>query len=136
MQMEGFSFSTFSAVSEIFVTIGVLTIVYQNYQQRPFNGRLALGLVLFEFFVNMLYMISRMDHHSTTENPIWFKLLAAVHGSLSLLVFIAFAVYAALAYSDSKRGVFFFKEHPSQTKVFVFLWMVSVLSGEALYFLK
>ncbi len=134
--MELISFSTFSAIAEIFVTLGVLTIVYQNYKQRPFNGRLALGLILFEFFVNMLYMISRMDHHSTTENPTWFKLLAAVHGSLSLLVFISFAVYAALAYSDSKRGIFFFKEHPTQTKLFVFFWMVSVISGEALYFLK
>lgn len=133
--MENFSFSTFSAIAEIFVTIGVLYLVYQSVKARPFNGKLALGIVLFEFFVNMLYMISRMDHHASVDYPIWFKILAAVHGSLSLLVFIAFAVYAAIAYADSKKGKFFFKEHPIQTKVFVFFWMVSVLSGEVLYFL-
>jgi hypothetical protein len=133
--MNGFSFSTFSAIAEIFVTIGVLTLVIQNTKGRPFNGRLALGVILFEFFVNMLYMISRMDHHSSIDYPTWFKILAAVHGSLSLLVFIAFAVYAAIAYSDSKRGRFFFKEHPIQRNLFIFFWMVSVISGEVMYFI-
>jgi hypothetical protein len=133
--MNGFSFSTFSAIAEIFVTIGVLTVIIQNAKGRAFNGRLALGLILFEFLVNMLYMISRMDHHSSIDYPTWFKVLAAVHGSLSLLVFIAFAVYAAVAYSDSKKGRFFFKEHPIQKNIFIFFWMVSVISGEVMYFL-
>lgn len=133
--MPELSFSTFTAIAELFVTAGVLTIVYQNFKGRGFNSKLALGIVLFEFFVNMLYMISRMDHHSTANHPTWFIILAAAHGSLSLIVFIMFAVYAALAHADIKKGKYFFKDHPIQTKVFVALWMVSILSGEAMYFL-
>ncbi len=133
--MPEFSFSTFTAIAELFVTTGVLFVVYKNFRGHGFNSKLALGIVLFEFFVNMLYMISRMDHHSAAEHPTWFIVLAAAHGSLSLIVFILFAVYAALAHADFKKGRFFFKDHPVQTMIFITLWMISVISGEIMYFL-
>lgn len=131
------SFSTFSAIAEIFVTAAVLYVVYSNVKQRPFPARLAFGTALFEFAVNMFYMISRMgqasDHPAMSTAMI---VLAATHGALSLLVFIAFVALALLAYLDSRRGKFYFAEHRVVTIVFLIFWMLSVISGEVLYFLR
>lgn len=131
--MEAPSFSTFSAISEIFVTAAVLYVVLTNFKGKGFPAKTALGVIVFEFSVNMLYMITRMDDHSSSDLSGIMIAFAAIHGSLSLLIFIMFTVYAFLAYSDHKKGKFFFKEHPKQTVFFIILWAISVLSGEALY---
>lgn len=133
--MENVDFSTFTAISELFVTAGVLTVVIHNLQRRGFLTKLAFGLVVFEFSVNMLYMISRMQHPTHAELPKHLIIFAAVHGSLSLLVFILFAVYSFLAFSDFRRGKHFFADHKIQTTLFLILWMASVISGEMLYFI-
>lgn len=134
--MPTVDFSTFCAISELFVTAGVVYLVVSNIRTGLFHSRLALGIVLFEFFVNMLYMISRMDHHAVSDSSIAFKIFAAVHGSMSLLVFVAFVVLALLAHMDSRRGKAYFREHKRTTWVFLVFWMLSVLSGEILYFIK
>jgi hypothetical protein len=131
------SFSTFTAISELFVTAGVLYLVVTNYRGKPFRWRLAVGLLVFEFCVNMLYMIYRMQQIHPTSQPGDPKVaLAALHGSLSLCVFVMLAVYAFLAQSDSRRGRYFFREHKIQTAVFIVLWLLSVASGEVLFFLS
>ena len=127
------NFSTFTAISELFVTAGVLTVVIHNLRRRGFLARLAFGLVVFEFSVNMLYMIFRMQETPSTGLPNWLIALAAGHGILSLLVFILFTVYSFLALASIKRNRYFFAEHPRQTALFIVLWMASVLSGELMY---
>lgn len=127
-------FSTFSAVAEIFVTLAVFIVIFHNFRERGFLGRLALGVIVFEFSVNMLYMVSRMDqpvHTRVAGDTSW--ILPAVHGSLSLFVFILFVVLTLFAWSFSQRGRFFFREHRILTYTFLFLWMASVLSGHYLY---
>lgn len=68
--MHARAFSTFSAIAEIFVTSCVLYVVLQNYRQRGYAATLAALVIVFEFSVNMLYIIFRMRessaHHDAT----------------------------------------------------------------------
>ena len=132
------SFSTFTAISELFVTTGVFYIIYTNLRERPFPWKLALFVAIFEFSVNMLYMISRMTRmpSATPAEPNPLAPLYALHGSLSLFVFIAFVVMTSLAYVDYRKGRFYFRDHRLATAVFVFFWLVSVGSGEAIFLLN
>jgi uncharacterized membrane protein YozB (DUF420 family) len=127
--------STFSAIAEVFVTAGVLYVVIRNYRQQGFAARLAATVIAFEFSVNMMYMIFRMRESSTQQqaapNPL--APFLAAHGILSLLVFVLFVVFAYLAYVAFKRGRHFFYDHAGLTWTFLFLWLLSVGSGEVLY---
>ena len=131
------NFSAFTAISEIFVTTGVLAVVIHNYQGKGYLWRLAVGLLCFEFLVNMLYMIVRMQEHAqptgVKAHGAAFVAFAAAHGSLSLLVFILFAICSFLARSDFRKGKFFYREHSRLTFTFIALWMLSVGSGEAIF---
>ncbi len=138
--MEIPSFSTFSAISELFVTAGVLYVVSQNYRGKGFPWKLALTVILFEFSVNMLYMIHRLNEATsevatTTEPAVSGFMVAfmAIHGSISLLVFIMLTILCSLAFLDFKKGKFFFKERKKLTLIFITLWLFSVISGEVLY---
>jgi len=131
------NFSAFAAISELFVTTGVLAVVIHNFRRKGYLWKLAVGVLCFEFFVNMLYMIVRMQKQA---QPAEFKAygstfvaLAAAHGSLSLLVFIFFAICTFLARAEFKKGKFFYREHARLTYAFLFLWMLSVGSGELMF---
>jgi len=109
--MSAPAFSTFSAISELFVTAAVFYIVYVNMKERGFPWKLAAAVILFEFSVNMLYMIFRMQQGAVGESSSAFAAFAAGHGFLSLIVFIMFVVFCFLAYSGFRKGGFFFKEN-------------------------
>jgi len=133
------AFSTFSAIAEFFVTAGVFYIVLHNYARKGFAWRLATVLIVFEFSVNMMYMIFRMrettaGQESAVPHPL--APFMAAHGILSLLVFLLLVVYSYLAYAAAKRTRFFFRDHPAVTWSFLALWMTSVGSGWALYFIN
>lgn len=130
------NFSTFTAVAELFVTTAVFYVVYTNWNRRPFPTKLAFGVAGFEFLVNMLYMIFRMQQSPSEGLSKWLIALYAIHGSLSLLIFIAYVSLVCLAYFDSRKGKFYFRDHPIQTGIFVFFWILSVGSGELLYFIR
>lgn len=129
-------FSTFTAISELFVTATVFYVVYTSWTRKPFPAKIAFGVAAFEFFVNMLYMIFRMQQGPKEGLPDYMIALYAIHGSLSLIVFIAYVTLACLAYFDYRKGKFYFREHPVQTVIFLIFWTISVGSGEVLYFLK
>ncbi|WKZ56461.1 MAG: hypothetical protein QY326_06945 [Bdellovibrionota bacterium] len=131
-----FNFSTFTAISELFVTAGVLYIVRRGWLRQRIPWGLALGLVIFEFSVNMLYMISRMGATPLDALSTSMKILYAVHGTLSLLVFIAFALMVLLAFLEAKKGRHFFADHKRLTASFVVFWLLSVGSGEVIYILR
>ncbi len=135
--MSAPAFSTFAAISEVFVTAGVFYVVFTNLNGRGFKWKLATTVILFEFFVNMLYMIFRMQQHTTSSSlPARLVALAAGHGILSLLVFILFVVFSFLGYTAIKKGNHFFQDNKALTYSFLVLWTVSVVSGEVLYFLS
>ena len=135
--MSAPAFSTFAAISELFVTAGVFYVVFTNLKGRGFKWKLASAVILFEFFVNMLYMIFRMQQHGTSSGlPARLVALAAGHGILSLLVFILFVVFSFLADAAIKKGNHFFQDNKALTYAFLILWTISVVSGEVLYFLS
>ena len=129
-------FSTFSAIAEFFVTVAVFYVVLRNFKGHGFAWKLAGVVAIFEFSVNMLYMISRMQAESGSGATGPMAAFAAGHGFLSLLVYILFVVFCFLAYRAFKRREFFFKANPGVTYSFLAMWMVSVSTGWALYYLR
>ena len=129
-------FSTFSAIAEFFVTLAVFYVVLRNFKGHGFAWKLAGGVAIFEFSVNMLYMISRMQAESGSGATGPMAAFAAGHGFLSLLVYILFVVFCFLAYRAFKRREFFFQANPGVTYSFLVMWMVSVSTGWALYYLR
>lgn len=131
-------FSLFSAISELFVTAGVLWVVWRNWNRRPFPLPLFLAVVLFEALVNVLYMAGRASAAATGHDPVpvAMKVFFAAHGILSLAAFIAFVVLGVLAHQDQKRQRWFFRETPVLTWTFVIVWIVSIASGEAIFVLR
>ncbi len=128
-------FSIFSAVSELFVTAGVLFVIRRNWTRRPFPFALFLTVALFEATVNVMYMAGRASQAAIGGQPIapGMRLMFAAHGMLSLLAYLVFVVLGVFAYQDQKQGRYFFPERPALTWSFLVVWLVSVGSGEALF---
>lgn len=136
--MSAPAFSVFSAVSELFVTAGVLYVIVRNWKRQRFSFPIFLGVVLFEAFVNVLYMSQRAAQASSGAEKMseGMRLFFALHGVVSLLAFIVFVILGVFAYQDQKQGRFFFRERPVLTWTFVAVWIASVGSGEAIFLLR
>lgn len=132
------AFSLFSAISELFVTAGVLFVVWASWNRRRFPGPLLLGLALFEALVNVLYMANRAAHAATGADAIssGMKIFYAGHGMLSLIAYIAFVILGVLAFQEQRVGRWFFREHPKVTWAFLAIWVVSIVSGEVIFALR
>ena len=128
-------FSIFSAVSELFVTAGVLYVIRRNWTRKPFPFALFLTVAIFEAVVNVLYMAGRASQAATGAQTVsaGMRLAFAAHGMLSLLAYLTFVMLGVLAYQDEKQGRSFFPEHPGITWTFLIVWSISVISGEALF---
>src|SRR5690349_19651563 len=126
------AFSVFSAVSELFVTAGVLVVIRRNATRRAFPLPLFLGVALFEALVNVLYMANRASQAASGAHVVSPGLRAAfaAHGMLSLLAYLVFVVLGVLAWQEQRAGRWFFAERPGLTWTFVIVWLVSVISGE------
>jgi uncharacterized membrane protein YozB (DUF420 family) len=131
-------FSIFSAISELFVTAGVFTIIRLNWTRRAFPLALLLAVALFEAFVNVVYMANRASRAATGADAIspGMKVFFAAHGMLSLLAYLVFVILAVFAWQEQRAGRFFFRERPVLTWVFIAVWTVSIVSGEALFVLR
>lgn len=134
------AFSIFSAVSELFVTAGVLFVVRRNWTRRTFPLPLFLAVSLFEGLVNVMYMASRSAEagpgHAASALPVAMKLGFALHGILSLLAYVVFVVLGVLAHQEQARGRWWFRERPAATWGFLVLWVISIGSGEVLFALR
>ena len=134
------AFSVFSAVSELFVTAGVLYVIRRNWTRRPFPFALFLVVSLFEALVNVMYMASRSaaasSAGSTEAISTGMKIAYAGHGLLSLLAYLIFVVLGTLAYQEQKAGRWFFPSRPALTWSFLVLWLVSIGSGETIFVLR
>ena len=131
-------FSIFSAISELFVTAGVIFVVRRNWTRRTFPGVVFLAVVLFEALVNVLYMAQRASHAATGGEILApaMKLFYAGHGMLSLFAYVAFVVLGVIAFQDQRGGRWFFREHPGLTWTFLAVWGLSILSGEAIFVMR
>lgn len=130
-------FSIFSALSEILVTVAVVYGVLRALSGARFHRALLGFTLLFELCVNVVYMAGRAseaDSSSALSGAM--KLFYAGHGILSLLMFIGLAaIYLMALVDDSKGRETWFRRHPSLSWVFLFFWMVSVVSGETIFYL-
>lgn len=132
-----FYFSTFSAISELIVTALVLSVIFDNLKGNPLRWKLLFGTLAFELAVNVMYMVQRTivvaeNHPDPLGN--WVSVLGALHGILSLVMFIGLIWLAVLAYRASRQGIAYFQQRAGLTWVFVVLWIISVASGEVIYF--
>ncbi len=130
--------SLFSAVSELFVTAGVLYVVWANWNRRRFPGVVFLALALFEALVNVLYMASRAANASSGTEVVstGLKIFFACHGILSLLAYIGFVILGVFAFQEQKVDRWFFRERPFLTGLFLVVWVVSIGSGEVIFALR
>jgi hypothetical protein len=132
------SFSIFSAVSEVFVTIGVLYGIVTTMRGKKFPKAMMGVVLIFELCINVVYMAtmaSRADKSSDLSTSL--KLFFAGHGILSLLMFLVIAVVYLLALADESNGrENWFRRNRTASYVLIFFWMVSVLSGEAIFFMR
>ena len=131
-------FSLFSAVSELFVTAGVLWILRRNWTRRPFPLGAFLAVALFEALVNVLYMAKRAAQAATGAHAVapGMKVFFAAHGLLSLLAYLMFVVLGVFAWQEQRAGRWFFRERPGLTWTFVAVWLVSIVSGEAIFVMR
>lgn len=129
-------FSIFSAISELFVTAGVLFVIRRNWTRRLFPFGLFLAVALFEALVNVLYMANRSAQAASGSHEALstgMKIFFAAHGILSLLAYLVFVVLGIFAHQEQKDGRFFFRERPVLTWTFLVVWMVSIVSGEVIF---
>ena len=133
------AFSLFSAISELFVTAGVLFIIRRNWTRRRFALSLFLVVALFEALVNVLYMANRAAQaaagpHAALSTGM--KIFFAAHGMLSLLAYLVFVLLGVFAYQEQRAGRYFFRERPVLTWTFLVVWTVSIVSGEVIFALR
>lgn len=132
-------FSIVSLITEILVTISVLSIIYRAYHSGIFMRWLAYGTLLYEGAVNISYMADRLIEHVPDDVTIFHDpatiIFAAFHGIFSLLMFIALVVFLLIAASRYKRGENYFAAHRRLTLSFVIAWLISISSGIVFFLL-
>lgn len=131
-------FSIFSAISEIFVTIGLLYAILTGVRTGAIPKWLMGGVLLFELCVNVAYMTNRAAAaDQSTELSSGMKLFYAAHGTLSLVLFVVLCViYLLSLYGESKDQKTWFYRHPVGSWTLVFFWMISMLTGEAIFVMR
>ena len=130
-------FSTFSAATEVLVTVVVLWFFYRALRFGDYRFGIMLGALIYETAFNITYMVSRLFVHEegvTHVHEPWVTWFVAFHGSLSLLMFIGLIWIVAWSYRRIRAGEanpLLRRKRLSQT--FIALWLVSVTTGEIIY---
>lgn len=131
-------FSAFSAFTELLVTAAIFYVLWMAVYRDEFKAG-VLGVALaYEVIFNISYMTSRLFTHTDTgHHADWMVALLAGHGILSLVMFLGLVALGGVAYVKHRReGRNLFAERVGLTGVFVVLWTISILSGEAIFFLE
>lgn len=132
------NFSTFTALSEIVVSCVVLYSIITNWAGRPLPVKAFGAVLVFEVCVNVTYMALRAgeaDQESTLSTEM--KIFFAAHGTLSLAMLIFLIVTYLLSVMNIKEGErTWYQRHPLGTWFMVGLWMLSVCTGEYIYYLR
>lgn len=128
-------FSIFSAVSEIVVTVVVLYSIIHHYRGGRLPWKLLGVALLFEFSVNVVYMVHRAAVvDSETQLSSGLRNLFILHGILSMVMFLALVLAYLYCTFEQKAGLrTWLQRHPVGTWTFIVLWIISVGSGEAAF---
>lgn len=131
------TFSTLSAITELFVSAAVYTVLWQAYRHDRFRGGLLSFALTYEILVNVAYMTFRLVQDSgAADRPEWLSLLYASHGLLSLIMLIGLIWFGLAAFRANRVGRNLIREQQGATIAFAVLWAISILSGEAIYLVE
>jgi hypothetical protein len=126
--------STITLIMELFIASLIFYIVYKSYVKNIFSEKLAMLAIGYEVIFNVGYMLYRtLAHKETYVLSSQMKLIAALHGILSLLMLLAVIVIFLMARKNYRQGRNYFLENKIITIAFVFFWIVSLVSGLFLY---
>jgi hypothetical protein len=130
-------YSTITLFAEIGLSLIIYYTFYSGYKKVHFPTPLvAIGL-LYETLFNITYMASRAKTDAQVTRvhlPALYIGLAAFHGILSLVMFIALVVFMFFAWRGYRKKKNFFKTHKSLSMTFLVFWTISIVSGILLYF--
>lgn len=128
--------STITLIAELFISAIIYYTFYLGYKHNKFPIKLAAFALLYEIIFNISYMASRVGAQTESKFlPPAVILFAAVHGILSLLMFILLVIYFILAWKNYKKDTNYFKTHKVITILFFIFWTFSIASGIIFYFL-
>lgn len=130
-------FSTLTLVTELVITISILFIFYNAYKYNKFYYGFTAAVLAYEALINVGYMTRSLFDHTVGKkitSP-YYIVLAAFHGSFSLLMFILLLVFMFFAWRNYKKGINFFLVHKKLTITFLISWMVAVITGFLFYYL-
>jgi len=126
--------STVTLFTELGVTACVLFLFHDAYRKGVFHRKLALGVLVYEVLFNISYMAYRAVTHPVGEaHSGWVIALAAGHGILSLVMFVALVAFLLYAWKGFGKGRNVFRERRVLMLVFLFWWLLAVGSGIAFY---
>lgn len=130
--------SHLSAVTELVVTAGVFYFFAQALLRDRYRWAFVWIVVGYETLFNITYMASRLaGHEPRADYPAWTTTLLVAHGVLSLVMFLGLIAFLVVAFRRRHvEGENFFREHRQLTWTFLAFWTISILSGEAIYFLQ
>lgn len=129
--------SSFTLISELVISTGILIVFYQAFFKNKFNTRLAFGLLAYEYLVNIVYMVYRVVTHVESSRPTSFEImLLAFHGILSLVMILVLTSLFILAYFAQKKGSNLIRKHSRISLAILAVWFVSVLSGISVYVME
>lgn len=134
--MHAPAYSTFALIAEIFVSTAIFYTFYQGYKNDRFPEKVAFGAVAYEILFNISYMAYRLPAHESHFNKAWREILGAVHGTLSLAMFLSLIAFFVLAAQNYGKGVNYFKVHRNLTITFLFFWSISIITGIVFYFVE
>lgn len=127
--------STITLISELFISAIIYYTLYSGYKHNKFPSKPAGFALLYEAVFNISYMVSRVPSHVNASHveSAFTIVLAATHGILSLIMFIALIVFFIFAWKGYKKGENFFQKHKILTLIFTLFWTISILSGILFY---
>jgi len=122
--------SLITLLTELLVTTAVFYVIWKGYSTGRFLRWLAFPVLAYEVLFNISYMASReANGQGTTVYSPYDTVMAIVHGTFSLIMFIALLVFFILASLAYRRGENFFLKHRRLTFGFLVAWSISILSG-------
>lgn len=131
-------YSTITLFAELIISTIIYYTLYQGYKHNRFPTKLAGFALLYEIIFNISYMASRVpsQQHAAKVASLFLIILAIIHGTLSLLMFIALVIFFIFAWKSYRKGDNFFATHKTMTWLFLIFWTFSIVSGVLFYFVE
>ena len=130
-------FSTFSAITELFVTVAVGWFFWRAFAAKDYRWGVITVAIVYETLFNITYMVRRTFEHEegvTHTHDAWVTWFVGIHGALSLLMFLGLIGFVVWLYRQTRAGN---PDPVSRVRglsyAFLALWSISVLTGEAIY---